>query len=77
MIQISKEVCERKGNGLANKYIFSSMNSDFVKPRSSHLGWVTIPVFTQSDFQRVLITLSFMPNFYAIVHASARMLCKP
>ena len=70
---------ERKGNGLANKYIFSSMNSDFVKARARHLGWVTIPVFTQSDFQRpsVLITLSFTPNFYAIVHASARMLCKP
>ena len=39
MKQIRKQVCDRKGNSLANKHVFSSMNIDFVKPRVSYYMW--------------------------------------
>ena len=29
----------KKGNGLASRHVFSTINLDFVKPRVIHLGW--------------------------------------
>ena len=37
--RIRTEVCDRKGNGLVNKHISSSIKLDFVKPKVSYFGW--------------------------------------
>ena len=40
---MSEESLWKKGNGLANRHVFSIINLDFVKPRVSHLGWGEYP----------------------------------
>ena len=37
--KVRRQACERSGNGLANKHVFSTINLNFEKPRVSHLRW--------------------------------------
>ena len=39
MQQMRRKVCERNGNGLADKHVVLIKNLDFVKPGRGQLGW--------------------------------------
>ena len=78
--KVEGESVKKKGNGLANKRVFLTINLHFVKPSISHFKVGSVyPSLTRSDLQRpcFLMNLSFTPKYFAIVHPAARMLCKP